>query len=89
MATIDNIVVSVDDTAIRAVIANYIERYAERLVNGPAVKQYAFPINREREEPDVAQAVRKHLRAVAAGVRAGLDPEHDWPIAPGSVAHGP
>ena len=62
-------------------IPEYIRRYAERLVAGPAVKEYSFPVNHEREEPEIAKAIYKHLYAVAAAIEAGFEPETYWPLA--------
>lgn len=61
-------------------IADMVERYGLRVEAGPAVREHRTPINRHREDPDVATAVRKHTRALAGMIRAGIGPEEDWPL---------
>lgn len=64
----------------RVAVAEFMERYAERLVNGPAIKEFAFPINRNHYDSEVASAVRNAIYALAQAVRTGVDlPEADWP----------
>lgn len=70
----------VSETFSRAEAATFIERYAERLANGPAPRDFGYPINRHLHDPEAASAVRTALYSVAQAVRAGVDqPENDWP----------
>lgn len=62
--------------------ARYVERFAQRLAAGPAVKEQAAPINRIRYGGDEVAGIVPLLNALASGLRAGLAPENDWPDAP-------
>lgn len=63
-------------------VATFMERYAERLVAGPAVREFAAPINRNRHDPQVAAEIRIAIRSLAQAVRTGVDTaEADWPMA--------
>jgi len=62
--------------------ARFVERFAQRLAAGPAVKEQAAPINRIRYGGDEVASIVPLLNALASGIRAGLAPENDWPDAP-------
>lgn len=59
--------------------ARFIERYAQRLEAGPAIREHSTPINRHRYEPGEAETFRNVLNALASSVRSGIDCESDWP----------
>lgn len=81
-----------DDRMIsRAAVARYLERYAKRVVNGPAIREYTTPINRNRYDPEQAELISTALRTVASGIRNGFEPESDWPqvqLTPGQGWNG-
>ena len=62
--------------------ARFVERFAQRLAAGPAIKEQAAPINRIRYGGDEVASIVPLLNALASGLRAGLTPENDWPDAP-------
>lgn len=61
-------------------IADYIERFALAVQQGPAVKQYATPVNRLRHDPEFADEFVLLAGVMASNIRQGLiEPEADWP----------
>lgn len=62
--------------------ATYLERYANRLLNGVLPKDYGgAPINRHEDDEQTRSAVALHLRACASTIRAGCgEAEVDWPV---------
>ncbi len=64
-------------------IADYIERFALAVERGPAVKEYATPVNRLRHDPEFSHEFRLLVGVLASNIRAGLiEPEADWPELP-------
>lgn len=64
----------------RADVGTFIERYAERLLAGPADRDFGAPINPLRYDVETASAIKTTLYAVAQAIRTGVDqPESDWP----------
>lgn len=62
--------------------ARYVERFAQRLGSGPAVKERLAPINSHRHSAEEVMSIVPLLNGLASGIRAGLAPEIDWPNAP-------
>lgn len=59
--------------------ARFVERFAQRLAGGPAVKERGAPINHHRYTPEEVGTIVPLLNGLASCIRAGFDAESDWP----------
>ncbi len=61
-------------------IADYIERFALAIEQGPAVKEYATPVNRLRHDEAFVHEFKLLVGIMAGNIRQGMiQPEADWP----------
>lgn len=59
--------------------ARFVERFAMRLAEGPAVKERSAPINHVRYTPEEVGTIVPLLNGLASCIRAGFEPEAGWP----------
>ncbi len=70
-------------TEQRDEIADYIERFALAIEQGPAVKEYATPVNRLRHDEAFVHEFKLLVGIMAGNIRQGMiEPEVDWPELP-------